>query len=511
MLSKYQGKIKTLDELKKVLPGLKKQKKKIVLCHGVFDLMHLGHIRHFNSAKKFGDILVVTTTADRHVKRGPGRPVFRQDLRAEALANLAVVDYVCVLDHPSAAQSIEIVKPDFYVKGPDYVHKDKDVTGKIYEEEKLVKKYGGNLVFTDDLTFSSSQLLNNHFEKYPEKTLKYLKKLSARYSVDALFEKIATIEKMKILVIGDTIIDQYHYCLPLGKSSKDSIIANKFISGEDFAGGSLATANHVAQLSKKVDLLTILGENYSFEKFIRNKLNKNIKPVFFQRKSCVTTVKRRYVNHDNNRKLFEICALDDQYLNKNEQKNILTFLKKNIKKYDLVIVSDFGHGLITKEIINLLCAKANCLAINVQTNSANMGFNLVTKYPRADLVCIDQLELRLATGEKTGEIPNLLKRIHQQLHCKMVIATKGSFGSLAYTKKDGLIDSPAFSDHTVDAVGAGDAFYSYVAPCFASGMKPDIVSLIGNAVGSLKVQIVGNREPVKMVDLMKFVNRLLKF
>lgn len=511
MLDKYRGKIKTLEELKKVLPGLRTQKKKIVLCHGVFDLMHLGHIRHFNSAKKFGDILVVTTTADRFVKRGPGRPVFRQDLRAEALANLAVIDFVCILEQPTATQSIEVVKPDFYVKGPDYLQKEKDVTGKIYEEEKLVKKHGGKLVFTDDLTFSSSQLLNNHFEKYPEKTLKYLKKLSAKYSTDNFFRQLAAIERMKILVIGDTIIDQYHYCTPLGKSSKDSIIANKYISGENFAGGSLATANHVAQLSKKVDLLTVLGENDSFEKFIRSKLNKNIKPRFFHRKNCVTTVKKRYVNYDNNRKLFEICALDDEYLNKKEQKNILSFLRKNIKKYDLVLVSDFGHGLITKEIINLICSQANCLAINVQTNSANMGFNLVTKYPRADLVCIDQLELRLATGEKTGEMPDLLKRIHKQLRCKMVIATRGSHGSLSYTKKQGLLESPAFTDHTVDVVGAGDAFYAYVAPCFAAGMQPDIVSLIGNAVGSLKVQIVGNREPVQIVDLMKFVNRLLKF
>lgn len=510
-MDKFRGKIKTLEELKKIVLNLKKQRKKIVHCHGVFDLVHLGHIRHFNSAKKFGDILIVTSTADRFVKRGPGRPIFRQDLRAESLANLATIDFICIVDSPTASTAIDVIKPDFYVKGPDYVQKDKDVTGKIYEEERIVKRNGGKLVFTDDLTFSSSQLLNNHFEKYPEKTLKYLKKLSAKYSVDDISKKFKEIEKMKILVIGDTIIDQYSYCTPLGKSSKDSIIVNKFISSEDFAGGSLATANHTAQLSSKVELLTILGEKDSYDKFIKGKLNKNIKTKFFYRKGCSTTVKKRYVNYDNNRKLFEICVLDDHYLDKKEQKPIVNYLRKNLKKYDLVIVSDFGHGLITKDIIKVLCNKAKCLAINVQTNSANMGFNLVTKYPRADLVCIDQLEIRLATGEKTGDMPELLKKIYKQLRCKMVIATRGSSGSMSYTKKHDIQESPAYSDSAVDAVGAGDAFYSYVAPCFAAGMNPDITSLIGNAVGALKVKIVGNREPVKVVDLMKFVGRLLKF
>ncbi|RME57630.1 MAG: cytidyltransferase, partial [Candidatus Dadabacteria bacterium] len=171
-------KIKTLGELAKISSQVKRREKKVVLCHGVFDLLHLGHIRHLNSAKKYGDCLVVTVTADEYVKRGPGRPVFTALLRAEALANLEIVDYVAVIEEPSAVSAIEAIKPHFYVKGPDYKEREADPTQKIFEEEEAVRKYGGEIVFTEDITFSSSELLNKYFNTYPKKTAEYLQKLS---------------------------------------------------------------------------------------------------------------------------------------------------------------------------------------------------------------------------------------------------------------------------------------------------------------------------------------------
>ena len=504
------GKIKKLEELSAITAKLKKSKQRIVLCHGVFDLLHLGHIRYLNSAKKFGDILIVTVTADKFVKRGPGRPVFNHDLRAEALANLAMTDFVCVANYPTAIECIKHARPDFYVKGPNYASKERDITGKIFDEEKAVHDVGGEIAFTDDLTFSSSELINLYFDSHPEHTVKYLKKIAAKYTMDDIEEAMATASKLKVLVIGDTIIDQYHYCAPLGKSAKENIIANRFTGDEDFAGGTLATANHIAQVCKNVELLTVLGKKNSHEQFIRARLNKNIKNHFVFQPDCVTTAKRRYINPQDHRKLFEVVYIDDQGISGKEEQAVLTFLKKNLARYDLVVVSDFGHGMLTPAIIKVLCKSAKCLAINVQTNSANMGFNLVTKYSRADFVCIDQQELRLATGEKFGEFPALLRRVQKLLKCEQIISTRGSHGSISYSLKYGIQETPGFSYQTVDTVGAGDAFYAYVSPCFATGMKPDLLGFIGNAVGCLKTQIVGNREPVSSVDLKKFMTRLLK-
>ena len=503
-------KVKTLTALSKIIEDIKKKGKKIIQCHGVFDLVHLGHIRHLNLAKKKGDILVVTITKDKYVKRGPGRPIFNENLRAETLASLAITDYVSIIDFPTATEAIKILKPDIYVKGIDYKKKSTDITGKIYEEEEAVKSIGGCLSFTDDITFSSTNLINSYLDVLPPRTFKYLKAISKRYPIDSIVRSLNSLKKMKALVIGDAIIDQYHYCMPLGKSSKEHLVVNHYILEETFAGGSLATANNAANLCGKVDLLTALGEKDPFNNFILSKLASNIKPLFFYRPNAETIIKRRFVHKETNAKLFEICYMKDEYISAKEEKAIERYLYKNIKKYDVVIVSDFGHGLLTKKIIKLICSKSRCLSLNVQTNSANTGFNLVTKYPRADIVCIDKMELRLATHDKLSDLRKLSMQIYNELKCKNIIVTRGPHGSLCYSKDNGFHETPAFSYRIIDVIGAGDAFFAFVSPCFAAGLPQDLVSFIGNAVGSLAVQIICNREPVSLVDLSKFITRLLK-
>ncbi len=503
-------KIQSPTALAKIVDDLKKKGKRIVLCHGVFDIVHLGHIRHFNQAKSQGDILIASLTQDKYVKRGPGRPFFNDRLRAETLASLAVTDYVSIIEAPTATDFIFKVKPDIYAKGPDYKAKNKDVTGKIFEEEEAIKAVGGRIFFTEDITFSSSKLINDYLDVYPARTVKYLKAMAKRYPIEYIIESLEALKKLKVLVIGDAIIDEYHYCLPMGKSSKAEIVVNKYRSEEMFAGGALATANNAASICGSVDLVTVLGAKSSHEDFIRKHLGANIKPIFFYRSDAGTIVKRRFVSSESNRKLFEICYMQDVDIEKSLETKIINRLKQTIDRYDLVIVSDFGHGFLTKRIIDFICSKAKHLALNVQTNSANIGFNLVTKYPRANCVCVDELELRYATHERFSDLRTHVKKIYQQLKCEHIIATRGPYGSLCYSQKNGFHETPAFASRVIDAIGAGDAFFAYIAPCFAAKMPQEVVSFIGNAVGSLAVQIVCNREPVSSVDLIKFMTRLLK-
>ncbi|MBE3092258.1 MAG: adenylyltransferase/cytidyltransferase family protein [Actinobacteria bacterium] len=507
---KSAKKIKNLSDLAKIISKLKITKKKIVHCHGVFDLVHLGHIRHFNLAKKEGDILVVTLTKDKYVKRGPGRPIFNENLRAEMLASISIIDYVAIIDFPTAVEAIKILKPDFYVKGSDYKDKSKDFTGMINDEEEAVSSIGGKLIYTDDITFSSSSLINNFLDVYPPEIISYLKSIREKYTIDDISDKINSLKKLKVIVIGDPIIDQYHYCTPMGKSSKEHLVANLYDSEETFAGGSLATANHIANICEKVDLLTVLGSKNSYKDFISEKLNSNVIPTYFVWPDAETVVKKRFVSKVVNTKLFEICYLKREDIPESVEEKIMDRLDKTIKNYDLVVVNDFGHGLLTKNIIKLICEKSNYLALNVQTNSANIGFNMVTKYPRANFVCIDDLELRLATHDRISALQILVKNIFKLLNCEHIIATRGSSGSIGYSTKEGLHESPTFAYKIVDAIGAGDAFFSYVSPCIAGGFDLDLTSFIGNAAGSLATQIICNREPVRYADLMKFITRLLK-
>ena len=155
------NKIKSLEDLEKILEKNKINEKKIIHCHGVFDLLHPGHIRHFKEAKSKGDVLVVSITSDRYVNKGPNRPIFNQQLRAESIAALSFVDFVSINDAPDVISAIKFIKPDYYIKGKEYENASKDITGKIEKEADEVKKYGGKVHFTDGIVFSSSSLINN--------------------------------------------------------------------------------------------------------------------------------------------------------------------------------------------------------------------------------------------------------------------------------------------------------------------------------------------------------------
>lgn len=502
------NKVKNLDELSLITKQLKKRGKRIVQCHGVFDLVHPGHIRHLSTAKKEGDILIVTITADRFVKRGPGRPIFNENLRAETLAALEMVDYVAIDHHPTAVDAIKKIEPNIYVKGQEYAQKDKDVTGKIYDEEMAVRSVGGKLVFTDGATFSSSKLINDHLDVFSQETRHYLKDIAEKYPIDQIINSIKAIKKMKILVIGDAIIDQYHYCEGMDKSRKSNVVVQKYISEESFAGGALAVANHLSGLSDHVSLVTVTGADGKYNDFIAGAVNPLVKVINYSRKDAPTIVKRRYVSFS--QKLFEICYLNDQPLPAELEKQIALKLKKIIKGYDLVVVSDFGHGFIAGELIDIICKNAKYLAVNTQTNGANMGFNLITQYFNVNYVALDELEIRYAAHDKTGGLNKIIKDISKKVGCDDLVVTRGFDGALSFNKKQGFVKAPALATKVVDAVGAGDAFLAFTAPCVALNMPQDLVAFIGNAVGALAVQIVCNRRPVDAADLFKFITRLLK-
>ena len=132
---------------------LKEQKKKIILCHGVFDLVHPGHVIHFEEAKAMGDVLVVSVTAAEYVRKGPGRPYFDDDMRLKFLSAINCIDYVMLSEGYTVDDIIETVEPDLYVKGEEYAKAEDDITGKIEEEIKLVRSHGGDIAYTTGRVF----------------------------------------------------------------------------------------------------------------------------------------------------------------------------------------------------------------------------------------------------------------------------------------------------------------------------------------------------------------------
>ena len=257
-----KNKIVKLEALKKLIDQLRKKNKKIVHCHGVFDIVHIGHIKHFEEAKKKGDKLIVTVTTDKFVNKGTGRPIFKQTKRIEFLSQLSCIDYVCLSDSDSAIKLLKIIKPNYYIKGQDYKIAKKDQTGKITLEKKIVERNGGKIIFTNEETFSSSNIINNNFS-YSDDQLKFLNNISKKYSFDYINKIFEKIKKLKVLVIGETIIDQYNFCEALGKSGKEPYLALKDIYTENYLGGAAAIANNLAEFCKKIKLVSMIGEKKS--------------------------------------------------------------------------------------------------------------------------------------------------------------------------------------------------------------------------------------------------------
>jgi len=401
-----RDKIKSIDELATITAGLRQAGTTLVHCHGVFDLLHIGHIRYFEQARRLGDILLVTLTPDRFVDKGPQRPAFPEQLRAEAIASLAGVDYIAINEWPTAEETLRRLRPHFYVKGSEFKGISDDRTGKIGKEKEVADELGITVAFADDIVFSSSNLINRYLSTFSEEVDSYLQLLRRRYSLDDVLTVLDRMADLKILVMGDTIIDEYQYCEAIGKSSKDPTLALRYQSSDLFAGGVLAVANHVAHFVRTLDLITVIGGIDSQELFIRRHLRHNIAPTFLVQPQSPTTVKRRFVDGYSFNKLLEIYVMDDSGLDETQTQALHELLDDRLTGYDLVIAADFGHGAINPATRELLAGKAPFLAVNTQANAGNRGFHTISKYPRAHYACIARHELGcLLRGQRHGRGP----------------------------------------------------------------------------------------------------------
>ena len=505
-----QEKILSLEDLASKSAELRQEGKRIILCHGTFDLLHIGHIRHLQNAREKGDILITTVTGDSYVNKGPGRPVFPELLRSENLAALACVDFVAINQAPTAVNIIPMIKPNAYIKGQEYKVSSDDLTGNIAREKEAVEKYGGEIIFTEDITFSSSNLLNENFGVFSRETNEFLKKFRSQYKYAEIINKLKDLSKLKVLVVGDAIIDEYHYVTVLGQSGKGTHQSVKYETEERFAGGALAVANHIAGFSDNVTLISGIGKEDGGESFIRSKLDKNVTPHFHYFSDAPTILKRRFVDEDLS-KLFEVYIYNEQpHIEKLDQE-ICSWLDDNTSDFDVVFAPDFGNGFISKGMIEILCEKAKFLAVNTQVNSGNRGYHVINRYPRADFISLNSPELRMATHNRYDPLEGLAEVTAQKMNARYFAVTLGSKGAILLDTTDKAAhDIPVLSTKVLDRIGAGDSFLSLAGLCLGGGLPADMGLFVGSAAAALDVQIVCNREPITPVALYKYITTLLK-
>ncbi len=499
------------NELKKKIILNKKKKKKIVLCHGVFDLIHIGHLKHFEKAKELGDILVVSITSDENVKKGPGKPIFNHKLRAEYLSSFKLIDYIYINYEETSINVINLIKPNFYLKGQDYKLKKNDVTKNIYLEENAVKKHKGKIVFTDEIHFSSSRLINDNYKLFSKDQSNYFKIAKKYFNAKNLQNILKKIEKIKVLVIGETIIDQYNFCEALGKSGKDPFLTFQPKTSQDYLGGAASIANNVSVFSKKVELISMIGHKKEYLKFIKKKLNKNINSFFLNKKNSPTILKKRFLDLINQNKVFGLYSLNQSMLTKSDELKLNKEIKNKIMKADLVIVSDYGHGFISNSTANLIKKYNKKLFLNTQINSANIGYHGLNKYKKINFLIINETELRHELRNKHDTVENLTKKLTKNFKINHLIITRGKKGLLYYHTKDRKFNyCPSFSNSVKDKVGTGDSMLAAMSLFFSVNAPLYLSLLFGSAAAYSSIQSYANSEILDKNKLTKFLEYSLK-
>lgn len=309
-----------------------------------------------------------------------------------------------------------------------------------------------------------------------ERVEAYLKRLRGTDVLARITAAFARADALRICFVGERIIDEYRYVKALGKTAKEFVIATVQTGAEQFDGGVMAAAKH--------------GE-------------------WPDAKLCTLhdwIVKTRHVDADFNRKLFEVYSARRIVVGKRTRQAFRAQLEAEVNSADVVIVVDFGHGLIGIEERDIL-RRARFLAVNAQSNAGNYGFNQITRYHGAHYICIDDPEARLAAGMVDEPIADVVRELRSMIACQQFLVTHGRHGSHYFDGAAG--EAPAFAANGIDTMGAGDAVMAVTAPLVAAGLDMEAVALVGNVVGAIKVGIVGHRRPVMRAEIVRSLENLL--
>jgi rfaE bifunctional protein kinase chain/domain/rfaE bifunctional protein nucleotidyltransferase chain/domain len=502
-------KIKNLEEISEIVANEKLNGKKIVHCHGVFDLLHIGHIKHFEEAKKMGDLLVVSITPDQFVNKGPERPAFTTSLRLEALSALESIDYVVANRWQTAVEAIRLISPNIFCKGPDYKNHSDDLTGKIKDEQDAINSVGGEIFYTNDITFSSSSLLNKYGNLYSQEHNAFISKI-ANNSFEFISNKIDDLKKLKVLILGETIIDQYVFCEALGKSGKEPVLVIRDIETQEYLGGALAIARHLSDFCEEISVLSFLGENNEYQGFINKNVEKNIKLNFLNKSKSPTIVKRRFVDNIDRKKILGVYSINDDAINKEEEADFLDSFDSIVQEHDLVIVSDYGHGIITHKIAEHISKTDKFVSLNAQVNAANIGTHNIRKYNDINCLIINANELFHEMRERHGDCHVLALKLKEMINATYIAVTQGKDGAFLLNDEVSPVTCPGFASQVIDKIGSGDALLALLSVCLFNKIDDELALFIASLAAAQSVESVGNSKNVSKTLLLKTISHFLK-
>jgi rfaE bifunctional protein nucleotidyltransferase chain/domain len=486
-----------------------RDKNVVVLCHGVFDIVHPGHIEHFLQAKKRGNLLIVSVTSDRFVNKGPNRPIFDVNTRVKFLSSLEVVDFVVVADSESAVPIIEKIKPHFYVKGGDYRQLEADATGKIIQEKIAVESNGGCLEFTGGFSSSSSTLINMSGEFVNSKLRDWVEGFKDKCDFELFSFWLDKVINLKPLVLGELIIDRYSYCQALSKSSKDPILAFEKLDTKSYLGGIGAIFDNLSKWSNPIGIFVKGGIKDEIDELTYSLVEKDVDIRWIIEERRKNIVKHRFVDSGSNVKLFEYYDYDPSEIKNFTVSEVIRHIKNHDPTHGPIVIADYGHGFFTKEIIEALMVSNFFLGVNTQANAGNRGYNTISKYSRGDFIALNGGELELEYRKKNLDFLQVVPEIIQIHKSRNAIVTLGSEGLIAFSSSGAFTQVPALASKVVDKVGAGDSVLAIASLLSFVGAPIEVIALAASIVAATEVSYLGHQNNMSLLGIKRSAKGIL--
>lgn len=487
----YSHKVKTKDELVNDLGSFPRDKK-VVMCHGVFDVIHPGHLRHLIYAKQKADVLVVSLTADTHITKGIYRPHVPQRLRALNMAAFEVVDYVVIDLNESPLKLIETIQPDYFAKGYEYGDDGKR-NPKTQQEIDILESYGGQIIFTPgDYVYSSSNLINMAAPDLRHDKLSLLLATN-NITISDLRETLDGFSGHKIHVIGDTIVDSFTRCTMIGGQTKTPTMSVLYQEKEDFVGGAGIVAKHMDAAGGDVTFSTVLGDD-TLKDFVLDDFNKSGVKISAHIDPLRPTTNKNAITVGGYR-LLKVDTLDNATISQ----PILTKLLHEIENSDAeaVVFSDFRHGMFNNNTITALTGAIPEGTIKIADSQVASRWGNITEFKGFDLITPNEREARFSLADQDSGVRPLASKVYDYSECKNLILKLGDKGVLACHDADHddpesffMIDS--FVDDLKDAVGAGDALLAYGAIALLVSGCIIQATIIGSIAAAVECELDGN-------------------
>jgi rfaE bifunctional protein kinase chain/domain len=493
----------------KVLPDYLAQQQ-VALCYGHFNIIHPGHIRYLVNARREGTHLVVALQGDQTKTHSGNNHLFSELDRALGLALLHIVDGVIILEDDDLKEVIDVLRPNALVLGKEF---ERERYEQIQKAVLALQQYGGKIIFhAGEIQYATTELLRDEIGDLQSERMEQFKGACQRQQLDLgqMHRTLERFQQSRLLVLGDTIMDQYIACDALGMSAEAPIMVVRELKTRDYIGGAAIVAAHVRSLGAQCHFVSVVGQDQNAE-YVKQQLeNYDVSHRLIFDSSRPTTFKIRYMVE--NQKLFRVSRLKEHSLSEELEQQVIQSLRELAPQMDGILVSDFVYGMITDNILAVLqeLKEKHGLKLLGDLQCSSQVGN-VGKFKKFDLLTPTEKEARVALGNRDDSVEWIANTLMQQSRTKNLLIKLGAGGVIAYaTEEDRFVNRqhfPALSINPVDVTGAGDSFFAAVAVSLCAGNSMMTSAALGTCMASLAVQNVGN-VPVKKHSLEKLIEQI---